>query len=120
LSRSSRDLQNLAHKLKEKGVELKSLKEAIDTTTATGRMFFGMLGILAEFERDLISERTKQGLESARARGRKGGRPKKAQKDMTLAFNMYDSKEYDVSEITQATGVSKPTLYRYIKERKAE
>lgn len=120
LSRSTRDLIDITEKLQTRGIELKSMKENIDTTTATGKAMFGMLAVMAQFERDLISERTKQGLESARARGRQGGRPKKAEDKRNLAFKMYDSKDYSIAEITDATGISKPTLYRYIRERKAQ
>lgn len=120
LSRSTRDLIDITEKLKARGIELKSLKENIDTTTATGKAMFGMLAVMAQFERDLISERTKQGLESARSRGRKGSRPKKAEDKRLLAFKMYDSSEYSIAEITEATNISKPSLYRYLRERKAK
>jgi len=113
-------LIDITEKLKAKNIELKSLKENIDTTTATGKAMFGMLTVMAQFERDLISERTIQGLESARARGRKGGRPKKAEDKLNIAFKMYDSKNFTVAQITEATKISKPTLYRYIRERKAK
>ena len=117
LGRSTRNLIDISEQLKNKGVELVSLKENIDTTTATGKAMFGMLSVMAQFERDLISERTNQGLESARARGRKGGRPTKGNDKIDLALKMYNSKEYSVAEITEATGVSKTTLYRYINKR---
>jgi DNA invertase Pin-like site-specific DNA recombinase len=81
---------------------------------------FKMLAVLAEMERDLIAERTKAGLEAARSRGRKGGRPKKNAKQVEKALKLYDSKTYTVSEIVEITGVSKPTLYRAIKEQAAK
>jgi len=69
---------------------------------------------VSQFERDLISERTRDGLASARARGRKGGRPPKLRKDIELAIKMYEDKKYTLSEITKATGISKTSLYRYL------
>jgi DNA invertase Pin-like site-specific DNA recombinase len=116
--RSVKDLLSLSDILDKKGVNLKSLKEPwADTTTPQGRMLFVIFAGISQFERDLISQRTSEGLASARARGRKGGRPAKENAAITLALKMYDSKEYSVTEITKATGVSKTTLYRYIKRR---
>ena len=117
--RSVKDLLLLSDILDKKGVNLKSLKEPwADTTTPQGRMLFVIFAGISQFERDLISQRTAEGLASARARGRKGGRPPKKNSVVTLALKMYDSKEYSISEIQKATGVSKTTLYRYIKMRK--
>ena len=117
--RSVKDLLTLSDILDKKGVNLKSLKEPwADTTTPQGRMLFVVFAGISQFERDLISQRTIEGLASARARGRKGGRPFKEKAAVTLALKMYDSKEYSVSEIYKATGVSKATLYRYLGKRK--
>ncbi|MGU8283502.1 recombinase family protein [Clostridium perfringens] len=117
LSRSTKDLISLSEQLREMGVELISLKENIDTTTATGKMMFGMLAVLAQFERDLISERTKEGLKSARARGNKGGRPKKDKRAIENALMIYDDGKMPVSEICKLCGISKNTLYNYIRAR---
>lgn len=117
LSRSTKDLISLSDILSKKGVELISLKENLDTTTATGKLMFGMLSVISQFERDLIRERTIEGLKSARARGRLGGRPKKAENAVERAKKLYDSKQYTVKEIVSMTGISKPTLYRYLKEK---
>ena len=117
LGRSTRDLISIAEQLQKKGVELVSLKENIDTTTATGKAMFGMLAVMAQFERDLISERTVEGLRSARARGKLGGRPTASTKDINKALKMYDSKIMSVSEICENAGISKPTLYKYINAR---
>lgn len=68
----------------------------------------------SQFERDLIVERTKEGLKSARARGRKGGRPPVNQRDIERAIKLYKSEEYSVKEIVEMTGISKSTLYRYL------
>jgi DNA invertase Pin-like site-specific DNA recombinase len=116
--RSTKDLLTLSDMLNSKGVNFKSLKESwADTTTPQGRMLFVIFAGISQFERDLISQRTKEGLTSARARGRKGGRPVKENAAITLALKMYGSKNYSISEITEATNVSKTTLYRYLEKR---
>ncbi|MDQ0415805.1 recombinase family protein [Mesobacillus stamsii] len=115
ISRSTKHLIELAELFEEKGVEFVSISDSIDTSTSTGRFFFRMLASLAELERDIISERTKAGLQSARARGRKGGRPTVDKKKVDLALKMYNSKQYSISEIVKATGISQATLYRKVK-----
>ncbi|EKD99359.1 MAG: Resolvase protein, partial [uncultured bacterium] len=118
LSRSTKDLFDIVEQMQNKGVDIKSLKESwLDTTTPTGKLMFTIMAGLSQFERDLISQRTKEGLASARARGRNGGRPSKGDKDIDKAIKLYDSKEYSVKEIEEMTGVSKATLYRYIGKR---
>ena len=118
LSRSVKDLFQIVEALKQKGANLKSIKEPwADTTTPQGNLMFTIFAGISQFERDLISQRTKEGLESARIRGRKGGRPTKAAKDIDLALKMYNGKEFSIAEIYNATGVSKTSLYRYINER---
>lgn len=118
--RSVKDLLSLSETLEKNGVNLKSLKEPwVDTSTPQGRMLFVIFAGLSQFERDLISQRTKEGLTSARARGRKGGRPAKDKAAITLALKMYESKDYTLPEIEKATGVSKSTLYRYINSAEA-
>lgn len=118
LSRSVKDLFQLVDIIKQKGANLKSLKEPwADTTTPQGKLMFTIFAGISQFDRDLTSQRTKEGLESARARGRKGGRPSKANSHIDMALKMYASKEYSISEITKATGVSKTSLYRYVEER---
>lgn len=120
LSRSVKDLISISETLNSKGVELISLKENIDTTTATGKAMFGMLAVMAQFERDLIAERTREGLASARARGRKGGRPKVKPEDIDRALMMYESEKFSIKDICIMCGISKNTLYNYIRERKSE
>jgi DNA invertase Pin-like site-specific DNA recombinase len=117
LGRSTKKLIELGENLQKQGIELVSLRDSIDTTSAVGKAMFKMLAVLAEMERDLISERTKAGLESARARGRIGGRPKKNSKQVERALKLYDTKQYSISEIVDITSVSKATLYREIKKR---
>lgn len=116
LSRSVKDLFNLVEQIEAKGANIKSLKENwVDTTTPQGKLMFTIFAGISQFERDLISQRTIEGLNSARARGKNGGRPKVNDKNIKLAVKMYSSKSYSISEITKATGISKTTLYRYIK-----
>jgi len=117
LSRSTKDLINTVEMFNKMGVQVKSLKEQwLDTTTAHGKLIFTIMAGLSEFERNLTIERTRAGLEAARARGRLGGRPRVDKKKIELAVKMYNSKEYTIKEITQATGISKATFYRYLKE----
>jgi DNA invertase Pin-like site-specific DNA recombinase len=117
LGRSLRHLIALSEDLMDRQVGLRSLQESLDTTTASGRLFFKIMGSLAEFERDLISERTKAGLAAARARGRKGGRPPvMTPSKIKMARQMYDSREHTVQEIAQTVGVSRKTVYRHLQE----
>ena len=121
LGRSLRDLIQLVAQFQELGVGFKSLQDNIDTTTPTGKLTFHLFAALSEFERDIISTRTKAGLEAARARGRKGGRPKglskKAQDKARLAESLYKEKERSITEICDHLSISKPTLYRYLRAR---
>lgn len=116
LSRSTKDLFSIVEQIEGKGANIKSLKESwLDTTTAPGKLLFTIFAGISQFERDLISERTKEGLKSARARGRSGGRPKKSTKDIERAVKLYNSKQYTIKEIEEMTAVSKATLYRNLK-----
>ena len=121
LGRSLRDLVNLVSGFESIGVGFKSINDDIDTTTLSGKLTFHLFAALAEFEKDIISTRTKAGLEAARARGRKGGRPKglskKAKDKARLAESLYKEKERSISEICDHLDISKPTLYRYLRTR---
>jgi DNA invertase Pin-like site-specific DNA recombinase len=117
LARSTKKLIEVYDKLNELGVELVSIQDGLDTTTPTGRAMFKMIGVIAELERDMIVERTKAGLQAARARGRMGGRPKTDPRKIEKALKLYDSGSHTVAEITEMTGVTKATLYRALKER---
>lgn len=113
LSRSSRHLLEVSETLRKRGVDLVATAQNIDTTSPQGRCFFTVMAAFAELERDMISERTKEGLEAARARGRKGGRravmtPEKA----AVARQMYDSRQHTVDAIAKVLGVSRATIYR--------
>ena len=90
----------------------------MDTTTSGGKLIFHIFGALAEFERNLIRERTQAGLEAARARGRKGGRPKVLdEKKTALAYQLYDEKKHSIQEICEILGISRSTLYAYLEQR---
>ena len=117
LSRSLKDLIEMVALLDSKKIGLKSLQESIDTSSSSGKLIFHIFGALAEFERNLIRERTFAGLEAARARGRKGGRPKKLNADKTNLINqLYNEKKRSIQQICELVGISKPTLYKYIKK----
>ena len=116
LGRSTKDLIELAEWFHAHGVRLVSLKENFDTSTPQGKLMMTVFQAFAEFERDLISQRTRESLAAARARGRKGGRPPKNKKDVDLAMKLYASRDHTVSEIVRLTGVSQSTLYRYVKK----
>jgi DNA invertase Pin-like site-specific DNA recombinase len=115
LGRTTKKLLELAEELEERGIELISIRDQIDTSTAMGKAMFRMLMVLAELERDMIAERTQAGLDAARARGRVGGRPQKDAKAVEKAIKLYKTQEYSVKEIEEMTGISKATLYRKIR-----
>ena len=116
LGRSLKDLIDWVNYLDTQKVSLKSLHESIGTGTSTGKLIFHIFGALAEFERNLIIERTNAGLQAARARGIKGGRKRKldASKQKT-AQTMYDSKNHSIKDICETLKITKPTLYKYLK-----
>lgn len=116
VGRSLKHLMETVTGLEERGVGFQSLQESIDTTTSGGRLVFHIFGALAEFERNLIQERTRAGLAAARARGRKGGRPRALdEKKRQLLCQLYEERKYTVTEICEIMGVSKSTLYSYLK-----
>jgi DNA invertase Pin-like site-specific DNA recombinase len=118
LGRDLRHLINTVHDLTARGVGLKVLTghgAAIDTTSAAGKLVFGIFAALAEFERELISERTVAGLASARARGRSGGRPfKMTPAKLRLAVASMGKPETKVSDLCQELGITRQTLYRHV------
>jgi DNA invertase Pin-like site-specific DNA recombinase len=117
MGRSVKHLVDVGLSLRDRGVDLVVTQQGIDTTTAAGRMMFHVLAAIAEFEADLISERTIDGLTAARARGRKGGRKAKlSPRQVKLAREMYDSREHTVEQIGQTFGVSRQTVYRHLAE----
>jgi DNA invertase Pin-like site-specific DNA recombinase len=118
LDRLGRSLQHLIEtisKLEGRKIGFKSLTENIDTTTSGGKLVFHIFGALAEFERNLIRERTNAGLQAARARGRKGGRPKSLTgKKVAIAQELYENKNNTIDEICKILNISRATLYRYV------
>lgn len=115
LARSLRQLIDTVAMLEERGIGLRSLTEAIDTTTAGGRLVFHIFGSLAEFERGVIRERTKAGLSAARARGRVGGRPVKLTgDDLKAAKALLGDPTITVADVAKRLGVSPATLYRHL------
>lgn len=121
LGRSLEHLIELSNQLQTRGVDLVVLDQGIDTSTAVGRMFFQILGSIAEFEHALMSERTMDGLAAARARGRTGGqKPKLGPRQVALARQMYDElgddgkRKYTVQQIADEFGVTRPTIYRHL------
>lgn len=119
ISRSTKHLIELSEKFDALGVDFVSLHENIDTKTPGGRFFYKLLAALAELERDIIRERTLEGLSAARLRGRKGGRRPTDPTSVEQAQRLYRSGVLSVSEISRVTGVSKSVLYRHIAADKA-
>ncbi len=116
LGRSLKDLIELVNEFEKMGVAFRSLTENIDTGSSGGKLVFHIFGALAEFERNLIADRTMAGLAAARARGRVGGRkPKLNESKVKTAQTMYDSKQHSIKAICETLGISKPTLYKYLK-----
>lgn len=116
LGRSVRDLIDLTGRLEKAGIQFESLQEKIDTSTATGKLVFHIFAVLAEFERNLTRERTQAGLESARARGRKGGRPALPPETIKGIQNMMADRDNSPAKVMKALGISKTSLYRYAKK----
>ena len=121
LGRSLKHLIETITRLNNRNIGFKSITEHIDTTTSGGKLVFHIFGALAEFERDIIKDRTKAGLRAARARGRLGGRPKanalNTPRKVALAQSLYENRDNTISEICQMLNVSRATLYRYIKTK---
>ncbi len=116
LGRSLRHLIETMTALQERGIGFRSLQESIDTTTRGGKLVFHVFGALAEFERDLIRERTSAGLAAARARGRKGGRPRALDaRRARIALALYNDKANSIADICRTLRISRATLYRYLK-----
>jgi DNA invertase Pin-like site-specific DNA recombinase len=118
LGRSLKHLIETITALNDRKIGFKSITESIDTTTSGGKLIFHIFGALAEFERDIIQERTQAGLNAARARGRKGGRPKSlTPKKAQMAQALYKDKNNTIDEICKTLNVSRATLYRYVKTK---
>jgi len=121
MGRSLKNLIELIAELEKKDVEFRSLTEGMDTSTSGGKLVFGIFASIAEFERNLICERTKAGLAAARVRGRKGGRRAKlTPEEADHAVKLYREGNTTVKNICKTIGISKPTLYRYVRTKPAE
>jgi DNA invertase Pin-like site-specific DNA recombinase len=124
LGRSLKNLIEMMNLLEERSIGFQSLQESIDTTTSGGKLIFHIFGALAEFERNLIRERTMAGLAAARARGKKGGRRKALDEEKAQRlYKLYDetnvdgSRKYAINEICEMMGISRSSLYRYLGQR---
>ena len=121
LGRSLKHLIETITQLNTKKIGFKSITENIDTTTSGGKLVFHIFGALAEFERDIIKERTNAGLQAARSRGRLGGRPKALnEKKAAIASALYRDKSNSIADICKTLNISRATLYRYITVTKKE
>jgi DNA invertase Pin-like site-specific DNA recombinase len=115
LGRSLKNLIEMVGNLEKNKIGFQSLQESINTTNSGGKLIFHIFGALAEFERNLIQERTKAGLAAARARGKKGGRPKALNdKERDVVIRLYNERKNSIKEICQIMKISKPTLYNYL------
>lgn len=119
LGRSTKDLIEQVEWFSNNGVKLMSIKENFDTDTPQGRLIMTIFQAFSEFERDLIVQRVNEGLKSARARGRKGGRPPVKDKDIQTALKLYNSGLHSITEVCRLSGVAQTTLYRYINKEES-
>lgn len=120
LGRSVKHLIEIVNQLNDNGINFKSLQESLDTTSSTGKLIFNIFASLAEFEKDLILERTQAGLKAARARGKLGGRPKKMNDEkLELAVKMMKDITIPVRDVCDTLNISKSTLYRYLRSKEA-
>jgi len=120
LSRMTRSLKHLLQvidDLEKRRVGLISLRENIDTSTATGRFFISIMGAIAQMERELKSERAKAGREAAKARGRSGGRPRTNPQKLEQARILYENSTQTAAEVCKAVGVGRRTLFRYLAQK---
>ena len=118
LGRSLKDLIERLTFLHSRNIGFKSLTESIDTTTSGGKLIFHIFGALAEFERDIIRERTKAGLRAARARGKQGGRPRSPlseEKKLRMAKKMYEDETMSVGDICRGLNIPRSTFYKYVR-----
>jgi len=119
LARSIRDLNNIVHELQEKNIGVVFIKEDINFSSSSGKLLFNMLGAIAEFERDLINERTREGRERAKAQGKHMGRKGQDTKQVKRALKLFNEREKNglsVNDISKQTGVPRSTIYAKVKE----
>lgn len=120
LGRNTIDILTIINDLNEKGINFVSLKENIDSSTPTGNAMLGMIAVISQLERDLIAQRTKEGLQAVKARGVKLGRPQLDSDKVKTALKMYDSGLHSVKEIVEQVGISQGKLYKEINKRKEQ
>mgnify|MGYP001094191324 CR=1 FL=1 len=124
LGRSLRHLVDTVADFQKKAISFKSINDPVDTSSSQGKLIFNIFASLAEFERDLIRERTQAGLQSARARGRTGGRPRgltpQAEKTARVCESLYKEGELSVNQIAEQLSISKATLYKYLRHQGVE
>ena len=119
LARSLSDLINIMESIRSRGANVRFLDQALDTTTPSGKLSFSIFAAVAEFERDIIRERTRAGLKAARARGRKGGRPRViSDHQLKAIFSVYDQNQTSISELCSMFKINKQTFYGYLRNRK--
>ncbi|WP_100408449.1 recombinase family protein [Bacillus solitudinis] len=118
LGRKTLDILNIVEELDSMGVTFVSLKENMNTSTSTGKAMFQMMCVIAELERNMIADRVREGLQSAKKRGKQLGRPKLDNDKVSVAMRMYDSKDYTIKEIVEQVGISQGKLYKEINKRK--
>lgn len=119
LGRTIKQFLALAEDFKQKGIYFVSLKDNFDTSTPSGKFIFVVLCAMSQMERDVISERTKAGMITAKKIGRSVGRKPTENKNVERALKMYFSNEFSIKDIIDATGLSKTTIYKYVRERKS-
>jgi DNA invertase Pin-like site-specific DNA recombinase len=119
LGRSLKDLISWTEWFSQNNIGFESICEGINTNVSTGKLFVHLFGALAEFEHNLIKERTKAGLEAGRSRGRQGGHPLKLNAEKRqLTVELYNDKKHSLKQICEVVGISKPTLYKYVESNK--
>lgn len=120
LGRNTLDILTIIDGFTKNGINFVSLKENIDSNSPTGTAMLGMIAVIAQLERDLIAQRTKEGLAAAKARGKKLGRPKTDADKVNTALKMYDSGQFSIKEIVEQVGISQGKLYKEINKRKVQ
>lgn len=119
LGRSAVELLTLSEQFTKDGINFVSITDQVDTTTPVGKMQFGLLALVAQMEREILIERTRAGLDAARRAGSSLGRPAADPQKLARAFSLYASDNISVSEISKITGLGRSTIYKYLKQRRA-
>ncbi|SDO18547.1 Site-specific DNA recombinase [Paenibacillus sp. yr247] len=117
LSRTTTDLLNIINDWQQRGITYISLKESIDFSTSTGKLILSVMASISEFERNMIRDRVKEGIASARSRGRVGGRKPTDKSKVVKAIKLYESKTHSLKEIRDVTGVTESVLYRALRKQ---